>query len=82
MVGTEESGKSAIESGIHNPEKTSPIVVEKYLNGINFPASKQELIQQAKNNDAPDTIIQSLDKIADEQCFNVTEVARETSAAK
>lgn len=82
MAGTEKSGRSAIESGMHNPEKTSPIVVEKFLGGIHFPSDKNTLIQQAKKNGAPDTVMQLLNKIADEEYGSVTEVAAEISQAK
>ena len=82
MAGTEKSGKSAVESGINNPEKTSPIVVEKYLAGVNFPANKETLVQVAKNNSAPNTVMQLLNKISDENYTSVTEVARKIAEAR
>jgi len=75
MAGTEKSG-------IHDRKKVSPILVEKYLSGISFPVNKETLIQVAKNNNAPDTVMQLLNKIADEEYSSVIEVARETAAAK
>jgi len=82
MAGTEKSGKSAVESGIRDPGKTSPIVVEKFLKGVSFPASKRDLIQQARNNNAPDTVMQLLNKIADGKYNGTTDVAKETAAVK
>ena len=82
MAGTEKSGENAVESGIHDPKKTSPIVIEKFLAGISFPANKETLIQVAKNNTAPDTVIELLNKIADEEYSSVTEIAREVAEAR
>ena len=56
--------------------------VEKCLASISFPANKETLIQVAKNNHAPDAVMQLLNKIADEEYTSVTEIARETAEAK
>ncbi|WP_032113705.1 hypothetical protein [Candidatus Paracaedibacter symbiosus] len=46
--GCQESGKKASEGGRDNPEKASPAAIERYLEGIKYPASKQDLTSQAK----------------------------------
>lgn len=43
--------------------KTAPIQVQKYLKGMNYPASKEELIKQAQKNSATDDVISMLEQI-------------------
>ncbi len=49
--------------------RVSPAVVEKSIKGIKFPASKQDLIQQAEDNDANQDILNILNNVPDKQ-FN------------
>ncbi|MDQ1280426.1 MAG: hypothetical protein QG670_1689 [Thermoproteota archaeon] len=37
--------------------------IMKYVRGINFPISKQNLISALKNNNAPSEVISTLDKL-------------------
>ncbi len=37
--------------------------IEKALKGINFPASKQDLVQQAKQNNASQNVIQTIQNL-------------------
>jgi hypothetical protein len=41
--------------------KTAPIQVQKYLKGMDYPASKKDLIEHARKNDATDDIISMLE---------------------
>jgi len=43
----------------------NPIDVQKALSGAHYPCSKQDLIQQAKNNGADDELVNSLNKLPD-----------------
>jgi hypothetical protein len=38
----------------------NPIEVQKHLRGVDYPASKDELIATAESNDAPQEIIEAL----------------------
>ena len=40
--------------------KTAPILVQKYLKGLDYPATKQDLINYAKNNGADENVISML----------------------
>jgi len=45
----------------------SPANVQKFLKGVSYPASKDELLQQARDNDAPDEVLQAIEQFdADE----------------
>jgi hypothetical protein len=82
MIDTTKKGKKSVKTNTNAPKKNISIIVEKYLVGISFPVSKNILIQVAKNNGAPDNVIQLLSKIADENYSSVTEIAAEISQAK
>lgn len=41
----------------------SPSNISHYLKGIDFPANKQDLIDHAEDNNAPDEVIQALQKL-------------------
>lgn len=43
----------------------SPIDVQKALSGASYPATKQDLVEQAKNNGASDDIVDALKKLPD-----------------
>ena len=57
--------------------KPSPIEVQKYLEGIEYPASKDELIQIAQDNDAGQEIFDTLNKLPDRDYESPTEVSME-----
>ena len=45
----------------------NPIEVQKHLKGVNYPASKEDLISAAEGNGAPDELIQQLQAMGKEQ---------------
>ena len=48
--------------------RTSPTEVQKALKGADYPASRDELIDVARENDAPDDVIDDLEEsLADEE---------------
>lgn len=58
---------------------TNPIDVQKHLKGIEFPASKDELIEQAQTNNAPEEVMDMLDGIEEKDYQNVAEVSEALS---
>jgi hypothetical protein len=44
----------------------NPIQVQKYLSGMNYPASKQDLIDEAKQEGADENLLSTLERIQDE----------------
>ncbi len=38
----------------------SPIQMQKHLKGVNYPASKQDLVRQAQNNNASSEIVNKI----------------------
>lgn len=49
--------------------RVSPAQVEKFIKGIKFPASKQDLILQAEGNNADQDVLNILENVPDKQ-FN------------
>lgn len=41
----------------------NPIEVQKHLGGVDYPASKDELISTAESNDAPQEVIEALQRM-------------------
>lgn len=54
----------------------SPSNVEKYLKGVEYPATKQDLLEQARGNDVPREIIDILERIDMEQFGGAQDVMK------
>ncbi|MFI5271738.1 MAG: DUF2795 domain-containing protein [Ktedonobacterales bacterium] len=55
-MGTSESSHS---SG----KRLSPVLLQKHLKGVIYPASKRDLLQQAQHNNASDEIIDKIKQL-------------------
>ncbi len=47
-----------------------PIEVQKALAGISYPASKDEIIETAQQNDASEEVVESLQQSLDDQQYD------------
>ena len=56
------------------PGGSSPIDVTHYLKGIDFPASKSDLLEQAKKNDAGDEVLDMIDSMPEDDYGDMSEV--------
>ena len=54
----------------------SPASLQKYLGGIDYPADKQKLMSTARDNNAPDTVMDVIQRLPDRQYNGPTEVSR------
>jgi hypothetical protein len=45
----------------------SPIDIQKALSGMDYPASKQQIVQHAENNGADGEVLEALRKIEDRE---------------
>lgn len=59
-----------------NRERPNPIEVETHLKGIEFPANKQELIEHARQNQAPEEVLATLEPMPDREFGNAADVAK------
>ena len=54
----------------------NPIEAQKYLKGMDYPARKQDLIAHAKSNDAPQEMIDDLERHSEDRFENPGEVQK------
>ena len=54
----------------------SPIDVEKYLKGVDYPANKTDLVKKAQQNRAPDDIIRTLQQLPPSSFNRPTDVMK------
>jgi hypothetical protein len=53
-----------------------PVDVQKYLAGVDYPATKQDLIDIASDNNAPEEVIETLGGIDDMEYGSVADVSK------
>lgn len=53
---------------------SNPIEIQRYLRGVEYPATKDDLISRADENEAPDDVIEQLQATAEEQFDGPDEV--------
>lgn len=56
--------------------RVSPAQVEKSIKGIKFPASKQDLVQQAESNNANDDVLNILENVPDKQFNSPVDISK------
>ena len=42
-------------------QKPTPIELQKYLGGVDYPAAKDDLVRTARDNGAPDDVVSALE---------------------
>ena len=57
--------------------RANPVKVEEYLKGIHYPANKEDLMQQAKKNDAPGDVVTTLDRLPNKDYTSPIDVNHE-----
>jgi hypothetical protein len=65
---TDRSGKSG---------HVSPAIVEKYLAGMHYPAEKQKLIDNAQNRDAPNEVLDLINKLPKKTYVSPIDITKE-----
>jgi hypothetical protein len=61
-------------------EKINPIDVQAYLNGIDYPANREELASHARDQGADDLVIDALSELPDKEYKTPAEVNEEVGA--
>lgn len=75
-------GQKSSEGGRGNPEKASPAAVERYIKGVDFPANKQDLIEQARKNNAPSDVLNVMDRFSDREYNTPVDIAKEVGRSE
>jgi uncharacterized membrane protein YeaQ/YmgE (transglycosylase-associated protein family) len=69
--------REKVKSGGRNAQIIDPIKVEKFLDGIDFPAHKQELLKVAVDNGADDNVVYTIEQLAEKKYQSPKEVSQE-----
>jgi Protein of unknown function (DUF2795) len=56
--------------------RISPISLQKHLKGTNYPASKNDLVQRAQSNDAPNDVLAMIRQLPSESYDSPADVMR------
>jgi len=59
--------------------KINPIELQKYLKGVNYPASKDDVVKAAEKNGADDEIIEALKNVSEDEFEKPTDVTKALS---
>lgn len=54
----------------------SPANVQKYLKGVDYPAKKRALVDQAKKNDAPQEVMEVIQRFPDQEFHGPQDVMK------
>ncbi|MDD5039144.1 MAG: DUF2795 domain-containing protein [Dehalococcoidales bacterium] len=73
----EMGGQASMKS-----EKVSAAQIQVYLKGIHYPANKQQVVNQAKSNNAPENVMSFLRRLPDRQYSRPTEIEQEFGKMK
>lgn len=60
-----------------NRKKTNPVQIVKYVKGIDFPADRTEIIEQAKKNGAAEDVVKVLSQIPNQQYEMAADLTKE-----
>ncbi len=55
---------------------SSPIEVQKYLKGVDYPATKEDLLEKARHNGAKKEIISLIEELREDEFANPAEVSK------
>jgi len=69
-----EEGKS----GRGNPQN-APIAVEKYLKGVDCPATKDDLLEHAQDSGAPEDVLDIIEQMDDRDYESPVDVSKEVA---
>ena len=56
--------------------KANPIQVQKFLSGMDYPASKDEIVEHAKSNGADENIMDTLEQLPEEDYETPADVSK------
>jgi hypothetical protein len=62
------------------PDMTqAPIEVQKYLSGMDYPATKDQIVQHAREHDAPEEVMDLLEKMPEQEYDGPNRVSQAVS---
>lgn len=76
-IGGPKGGRASLHS-----EKVSAAQLQMYLKGIDYPVGKDEIIETARNNNAPDNVMGFLNRLPERRYQYPTDVEEEFGKMK
>ncbi len=64
------------KQGMQEMKRVSPVQVEKFLKGMDFPATKEDIINKARQQGADDNVLETLRMLPDKQYNSPTDISR------
>ncbi|MDD5039146.1 MAG: DUF2795 domain-containing protein [Dehalococcoidales bacterium] len=77
----ERGGQKGGQASLHS-DKVSAAQIQVYLKGIHYPANKQQVVNQAKSNNAPENVMSFLRRLPDRQYSRPMDVEEEFGKMK
>lgn len=74
--GHEKKGGQQRRSERQGEEHVSPVALTKHLRGVDFPASKQDLIERARSANADEEVIQQIERLPDQEYQSMADVMK------
>ena len=71
------SGMTGRAGGQAGEAQVSPIRIQEYLAGIEYPATKDQLISHAREHEAPEAVIAFMERLPKRNYRSATEVSQE-----
>jgi hypothetical protein len=62
-------------------DNPTPIELQKYLGGVDYPASKDDLVRAARDNGAPDDLVSALEGAGADSFESPTDVSSAVSGS-
>ncbi|WP_336660715.1 DUF2795 domain-containing protein [Leucobacter sp. USHLN153] len=62
-------------------EPQNPIEVQRHLGGVDYPASRDDLVETARNNGAGDDVVSALEALPDREYDSPTAVSEAISGS-
>ncbi|WP_261165086.1 DUF2795 domain-containing protein [Microbacterium sp. Marseille-Q6965] len=56
-------------------DNPTPIELQKYLGGVDYPVSKEDLVARARDNGAPDDLVSALESAGQDSFDSPTDVS-------
>lgn len=69
-----QAGRRSGRSAQARFRRTNPGAVERYLKGIDFPARKDDLLEQAHRNDAPGDVLKMIEMLDDKEYQSAVDI--------
>jgi len=64
------------ERASESEEETTRVPIQKYLRAVDYPATKDDLIESAEEKGADDTVLETLNDLPEKEFENSSEVRR------